>query len=129
MAVVFTLSIPTGWLSWEGHTRPSTTWPLPQPGEDLASDWSVLQITGSVRSGSIRSRQPRQELVCLPMEGVPHILKDSQQEAKQTWLHNFFHYKPACKFSRGRSRAMPHIKTYVRPMQQGSSAAWFAVTR
>ena len=30
---------------------------------------------------------------------------------------------------RGRSRAMPHIKTYIRPKQDGSEAAWFLVTR
>ncbi|XP_072349963.1 tyrosyl-DNA phosphodiesterase 1 isoform X3 [Scyliorhinus torazame] len=55
---------------------------------------------------------------------LPYAIVTAQ---KQPWLPSFF-----CRWSAegtGRSRAMPHIKTYMRASPDFGELAWFAVTR
>ncbi|XP_052269374.1 tyrosyl-DNA phosphodiesterase 1-like isoform X3 [Dreissena polymorpha] len=106
------------------------------PNQDnwLCKEWlhslsATKAGTGVPSNGRLQLVFPTVDNVRLSLEGFPaggSIPYSVNTAKKQTWLHNFFHVWRS--EGRGRSRAMPHIKTYVRPMQQGSSAAWFAVT-
>ncbi|XP_044127494.1 tyrosyl-DNA phosphodiesterase 1 [Bufo gargarizans] len=54
---------------------------------------------------------------------LPYGLQTAQ---KQPWLHSYFHKWKA--ETSGRSRAMPHIKTYMRVSPDCQELAWFLVT-
>uniref|UniRef100_A0A8D0EUG9 Tyrosyl-DNA phosphodiesterase 1 n=1 Tax=Strix occidentalis caurina TaxID=311401 RepID=A0A8D0EUG9_STROC len=65
-------------------------------------------------------------LVCL-LDATGGSLPYSIQTAqKQLWLHSYFH-KWSAEVS-GRSHAIPHIKTYMRPSSDFQKIAWFLVT-
>ncbi|XP_040414274.1 tyrosyl-DNA phosphodiesterase 1 isoform X1 [Cygnus olor] len=66
----------------------------------------------------------RQSLEGYPAGGsLPYSIQTAQ---KQLWLHTYFH-KWSAEVS-GRSHAMPHIKTYMRPSPDFKKIAWFLVT-
>ncbi|XP_010125710.1 PREDICTED: tyrosyl-DNA phosphodiesterase 1 [Chlamydotis macqueenii] len=66
----------------------------------------------------------RQSLEGYPAGGsLPYSIQTAQ---KQLWLHSYFH-KWSAEIS-GRSHAMPHIKTYMRPSPDFKKIAWFLVT-
>ncbi|XP_064919766.1 tyrosyl-DNA phosphodiesterase 1 isoform X4 [Columba livia] len=66
----------------------------------------------------------RQSLEGYPAGGsLPYSIQTAQ---KQLWLHSYFH-KWAASIS-GRSHAIPHIKTYMRPSPDFQKIAWFLVT-
>ncbi|KAM5274806.1 tyrosyl-DNA phosphodiesterase 1 [Ctenodactylus gundi] len=72
---------------------------------------------------------PSVENVRTSLEGYPaggSLPYSIQTAEKQNWLHSYFH-KWSAETS-GRSSAMPHIKTYMRPSQDFSRIAWFLVT-
>ncbi|XP_051006391.1 tyrosyl-DNA phosphodiesterase 1 isoform X2 [Acomys russatus] len=72
---------------------------------------------------------PSVENVRTSLEGYPaggSLPYSIQTAEKQTWLHSYFH-KWSAETS-GRSNAMPHIKTYMRPSPNFSKLAWFLVT-
>ncbi|XP_012374080.1 tyrosyl-DNA phosphodiesterase 1 isoform X3 [Dasypus novemcinctus] len=72
---------------------------------------------------------PSVENVRTSLEGYPaggSLPYGIQTAEKQNWLHSYFH-KWSAKTS-GRSSAMPHIKTYMRPSPDFSKIAWFLVT-
>ncbi|KAM8921329.1 tyrosyl-DNA phosphodiesterase 1 [Pelodytes ibericus] len=54
---------------------------------------------------------------------LPYSIQTAQ---KQPWLHSYFHRWKA--ETSGRSRAMPHIKTYMRISPDFQELAWFLVT-
>nr|XP_003214461.1 PREDICTED: tyrosyl-DNA phosphodiesterase 1 [Anolis carolinensis] len=66
----------------------------------------------------------RQSLEGYPAGGsLPYSIETAK---KQLWLHAYFH-KWSAETS-GRSRAMPHIKTYMRASPDFQKIAWFLVT-
>ncbi|NXT19047.1 TYDP1 phosphodiesterase, partial [Syrrhaptes paradoxus] len=66
----------------------------------------------------------RQSLEGYPAGGsLPYSIQTAQ---KQLWLHSYFH-KWSAEVS-GRSRAIPHIKTYMRTSPDFQKIAWFLVT-
>ncbi|XP_068004862.1 tyrosyl-DNA phosphodiesterase 1 [Melanerpes formicivorus] len=66
----------------------------------------------------------RQSLEGYPAGGsLPYSIQTAQ---KQLWLHSYFH-KWSAEVS-GRSRAIPHIKTYMRSSPDFRKIAWFLVT-
>ncbi|KAM6202887.1 tyrosyl-DNA phosphodiesterase 1 [Rhynchocyon petersi] len=72
---------------------------------------------------------PSVENVRTSLEGYPaggSLPYGIQTAEKQTWLHSYFH-KWSAETS-GRSNAMPHIKTYMRPSPDFNRIAWFLVT-
>ncbi|KAM6170919.1 tyrosyl-DNA phosphodiesterase 1 isoform 1-T1 [Erethizon dorsatum] len=72
---------------------------------------------------------PSVENVRTSLEGYPaggSLPYSIQTAEKQNWLHSYFH-KWSAETS-GRSSAMPHIKTYMRPSPDFSRIAWFLVT-
>ncbi|XP_058423515.1 tyrosyl-DNA phosphodiesterase 1 isoform X1 [Diceros bicornis minor] len=72
---------------------------------------------------------PSVENVRTSLEGYPaggSLPYGIQTAEKQNWLHSYFH-KWSAETS-GRSNAMPHIKTYMRPSPDFSQIAWFLVT-
>ncbi|XP_038968275.1 tyrosyl-DNA phosphodiesterase 1 isoform X2 [Rattus norvegicus] len=72
---------------------------------------------------------PSVENVRTSLEGYPaggSLPYGIQTAEKQRWLHPYFH-KWSAETS-GRSNAMPHIKTYMRPSPDFSKLAWFLVT-
>ncbi|XP_036118694.1 tyrosyl-DNA phosphodiesterase 1 isoform X3 [Molossus molossus] len=72
---------------------------------------------------------PSVENVRTSLEGYPaggSLPYSIQTAEKQNWLHSYFH-KWSAETS-GRSHAMPHIKTYMRPSPDFSQIAWFLVT-
>uniref|UniRef100_A0A2K5HHC7 Tyrosyl-DNA phosphodiesterase 1 n=1 Tax=Colobus angolensis palliatus TaxID=336983 RepID=A0A2K5HHC7_COLAP len=72
---------------------------------------------------------PSVENVRTSLEGYPaggSLPYSIQTAEKQNWLHSYFH-KWSAETS-GRSNAMPHIKTYMRPSPEFSKIAWFLVT-
>ncbi|XP_055449240.1 tyrosyl-DNA phosphodiesterase 1 isoform X2 [Psammomys obesus] len=72
---------------------------------------------------------PSVENVRTSLEGYPaggSLPYSIQTAEKQNWLHSYFH-KWSAETS-GRSNAMPHIKTYMRPSPNFSKLAWFLVT-
>nr|XP_003939917.2 tyrosyl-DNA phosphodiesterase 1 isoform X2 [Saimiri boliviensis boliviensis]XP_003939918.2 tyrosyl-DNA phosphodiesterase 1 isoform X2 [Saimiri boliviensis boliviensis]XP_010348885.2 tyrosyl-DNA phosphodiesterase 1 isoform X2 [Saimiri boliviensis boliviensis] len=72
---------------------------------------------------------PSVENVRTSLEGYPaggSLPYSIQTAEKQNWLHSYFH-KWSAETS-GRSRAMPHIKTYMRPSPDFSRIAWFLIT-
>ncbi|ELK01126.1 Tyrosyl-DNA phosphodiesterase 1 [Pteropus alecto] len=72
---------------------------------------------------------PSVENVRTSLEGYPaggSLPYSIQTAEKQNWLHSYFH-KWSAETS-GRSNAMPHIKTYMRPSPDFSQIAWFLVT-
>ncbi|XP_035869003.1 tyrosyl-DNA phosphodiesterase 1 isoform X5 [Phyllostomus discolor] len=72
---------------------------------------------------------PSVENVRTSLEGYPaggSLPYSIQTAEKQSWLHSYFH-KWSAETS-GRSNAMPHIKTYMRPSPDFSRIAWFLVT-
>ncbi|XP_060577228.1 tyrosyl-DNA phosphodiesterase 1-like isoform X2 [Ruditapes philippinarum] len=100
----------------------------------LCGEWQ--QSLSATRSGTGPQSQSRLQLIFpsrhnvrLSLEGYPaggSIPYTTKTAMKQQYLHDFFHVWKS--EGRGRSRAMPHIKSYARPMQDGSKAAWFLVT-
>lgn len=100
----------------------------------LCGEW--LQSLSTTKLGSGPQTKARLQLIFpskdnvrLSLEGFPaggSIPYSVNTAKKQTYLHDFFHVWKSD--GRGRTHAMPHIKTYVRPMQDGSKAAWFLVT-
>ncbi|XP_006749534.1 tyrosyl-DNA phosphodiesterase 1-like [Leptonychotes weddellii] len=73
---------------------------------------------------------PSVENVRTSLEGYPaggSLPYSIQTAEKQNWLHSYFHKWSAD--TSGRSNAMPHIKTYMRPSPDFSQIAWFLVTR
>ncbi|XP_078191720.1 tyrosyl-DNA phosphodiesterase 1 isoform X1 [Callithrix jacchus] len=73
---------------------------------------------------------PSVENVRTSLEGYPaggSLPYSIQTAEKQNWLHSYFH-KWSAETS-GRSNAMPHIKTYMRPSPDFSKIAWFLITR
>ncbi|XP_022432009.1 tyrosyl-DNA phosphodiesterase 1 isoform X3 [Delphinapterus leucas] len=73
---------------------------------------------------------PSVENVRTSLEGYPaggSLPYSIQTAEKQNWLHSYFHKWSAD--TSGRSSAMPHIKTYMRPSPDFSQLAWFLVTR
>uniref|UniRef100_A0A2K5DUA7 Tyrosyl-DNA phosphodiesterase 1 n=1 Tax=Aotus nancymaae TaxID=37293 RepID=A0A2K5DUA7_AOTNA len=72
---------------------------------------------------------PSVENVRTSLEGYPaggSLPYSIQTAEKQNWLHSYFH-KWSAETS-GRSNAMPHIKTYMRPSPDFSKIAWFLIT-
>uniref|UniRef100_A0A8D2CZC3 Tyrosyl-DNA phosphodiesterase 1 n=1 Tax=Sciurus vulgaris TaxID=55149 RepID=A0A8D2CZC3_SCIVU len=72
---------------------------------------------------------PSVENVRTSLEGYPaggSLPYSIQTAEKQNWLHSYFHTWSA--ETSGRSNAMPHIKTYMRPSPDFSRIAWFLVT-
>ncbi|XP_048655129.1 tyrosyl-DNA phosphodiesterase 1 isoform X3 [Marmota marmota marmota] len=72
---------------------------------------------------------PSVENVRTSLEGYPaggSLPYSIQTAEKQNWLHSYFHTWSAD--TSGRSNAMPHIKTYMRPSPDFSRIAWFLVT-
>ncbi|XP_040831107.1 tyrosyl-DNA phosphodiesterase 1 [Ochotona curzoniae] len=72
---------------------------------------------------------PSVENVRTSLEGYPaggSLPYSIQTAEKQNWLHSYFH-KWSAETS-GRSNAMPHIKTYMRPSPDFCRIAWFLVT-
>nr|XP_058915260.1 tyrosyl-DNA phosphodiesterase 1 isoform X2 [Kogia breviceps] len=72
---------------------------------------------------------PSVENVRTSLEGYPaggSLPYSIQTAEKQNWLHSYFHKWSAD--TSGRSNAMPHIKTYMRPSPDFSQLAWFLVT-
>ncbi|KFQ62888.1 Tyrosyl-DNA phosphodiesterase 1 [Pelecanus crispus] len=66
----------------------------------------------------------RQSLEGYPAGGsLPYSIQTAQ---KQLWLHSYFH-KWSAEIS-GRTHAIPHIKTYMRPSPDFQKIAWFLVT-
>lgn len=72
---------------------------------------------------------PSKDNIRLSLEGyngggcVPYSIKTA---SKQSWLTPFFaQWKSE---GRGRSKAVPHIKTYTRHSPDGTEAAWFILT-
>ncbi|XP_017669405.1 PREDICTED: tyrosyl-DNA phosphodiesterase 1 isoform X3 [Lepidothrix coronata] len=66
----------------------------------------------------------RQSLEGYPAGGsLPYSIQTAQ---KQLWLHSYFH-KWSAEVS-GRTRAIPHIKTYMRLSPDFQKIAWFLVT-
>ncbi|KFZ47816.1 Tyrosyl-DNA phosphodiesterase 1, partial [Antrostomus carolinensis] len=66
----------------------------------------------------------RQSLEGYPAGGsLPYSIQTAQ---KQLWLHSYFN-KWSAEIS-GRSHAIPHIKTYMRPSPDFQKIAWFLVT-
>ncbi|KAM7156264.1 tyrosyl-DNA phosphodiesterase 1 isoform 2-T4 [Molossus nigricans] len=77
----------------------------------------------------LRKIYPSVENVRTSLEGYPaggSLPYSIQTAEKQNWLHSYFH-KWSAETS-GRSHAMPHIKTYMRPSPDFSQIAWFLVT-
>ncbi|KAL4238825.1 tyrosyl-DNA phosphodiesterase 1 [Mactra antiquata] len=121
------------------------TWPMigqfssigsmgPNKENWLCSEWK--QSLGTTKSSSMVSSNnrlmlifPSRHNVRLSLEGypaggsIPYTAKTAQ---KQLFLNDFFHLWKS--EGRGRTRAMPHIKSYCRTIQDGSKAAWFIVT-
>ncbi|XP_060612854.2 tyrosyl-DNA phosphodiesterase 1 [Anolis sagrei] len=72
---------------------------------------------------------PTVENVRRSLEGYPaggSLPYSIETAKKQLWLHAYFH-KWSAETS-GRSRAMPHIKTYMRASPDFQKIAWFLVT-
>ncbi|OWF40656.1 tyrosyl-DNA phosphodiesterase 1-like isoform X2 [Mizuhopecten yessoensis] len=72
---------------------------------------------------------PTKDDVRTSLEGYPaggSIPYSIHVARKQPYLHTFLHQWRS--EGRGRSRAMPHIKTYGRPSPSGKELAWFLVT-
>lgn len=72
---------------------------------------------------------PTKDNVRCSLEGYPagaSIPYSINVAKKQQYLHTFFHHWKSV--GRGRSRAMPHIKTYCRPSPSSQEVAWFLVT-
>ncbi|KAM3920118.1 tyrosyl-DNA phosphodiesterase 1 [Leptodactylus fuscus] len=72
---------------------------------------------------------PSVDNVRTSLEGYPaggSLPYGIQTAQKQPWLHTYFHKWKA--ETSGRSRAMPHIKTYMRVSPDCQELAWFLVT-
>ncbi|XP_076098892.1 tyrosyl-DNA phosphodiesterase 1-like [Mytilus galloprovincialis] len=72
---------------------------------------------------------PTKDNVRCSLEGYPagaSIPYSINVAKKQTYLHSYFHHW--ISKGRGRSRAMPHIKSYCRPSPSSQEVAWFLVT-
>ncbi|RUS73000.1 hypothetical protein EGW08_019248 [Elysia chlorotica] len=104
----------------------------------LTTEWatSLNSCKGSSMLQGLGTAQPKLDLIFpsmdnirLSLEGyngggcVPYSIKTAM---KQPWLTPFFsQWKSE---GRGRSKAVPHIKTYTRHSPDGTQAAWFIVT-
>ncbi|GFO34675.1 tyrosyl-DNA phosphodiesterase 1-like [Plakobranchus ocellatus] len=104
----------------------------------LTTEWaqSLNTCKGALMMQGVKTPQPKLNLVFpskdnirLSLEGyngggcVPYSIKTA---SKQPWLTPFF-----CQWiseGRGRTKAVPHIKTYTRHSPDGTQAAWFIVT-
>ncbi|VDI74315.1 tyrosyl-DNA phosphodiesterase 1 [Mytilus galloprovincialis] len=72
---------------------------------------------------------PTKDNVRCSLEGYPagaSIPYSINVAKKQTYLTSYFHHW--ISKGRGRSRAMPHIKSYCRPSPSSQEVAWFLVT-
>ncbi|BFZ07683.1 hypothetical protein BsWGS_10722 [Bradybaena similaris] len=103
------------------------SWLLSELGQSLSScrNGSV----GAMSLSKLHLIFPSKDNIRLSLEGyngggcVPYSIKTA---SKQPWLTDLF-----CQWvseGRGRSRAVPHIKTYTRFSPDGTQAAWFMVT-
>ncbi|XP_023575469.1 tyrosyl-DNA phosphodiesterase 1 isoform X2 [Octodon degus] len=103
----------------------------------LCSEFKESLLTGGPESklagkssAPLHLVYPSVENVRTSLEGYPaggSLPYSIQTAEKQNWLHSYFH-KWSAETS-GRSNAMPHIKTYMRPSPDFSRLAWFLVTR
>ncbi|XP_036887116.1 tyrosyl-DNA phosphodiesterase 1 [Sturnira hondurensis] len=106
-----------------------------------ASKWLCSEFTETLATLGKESRAPGRDVAPLhliypsvenvrtSLEGYPaggSLPYSIQTAEKQSWLHSYFH-KWSAETS-GRSNAMPHIKTYMRPSPDFSRIAWFLVT-
>ncbi|XP_071079809.1 tyrosyl-DNA phosphodiesterase 1-like [Haliotis cracherodii] len=99
----------------------------------VCNEW--LQSLSSTRGMSVTPKAnmtlvfPSVDNVRVSLEGypagtsVPYTMKTAQ---KQKYIHQ--HFRQWKSEGRGRSRACPHIKTYVRPSPDSTELAWFLVT-
>ncbi|XP_067680530.1 tyrosyl-DNA phosphodiesterase 1-like isoform X2 [Haliotis asinina] len=99
----------------------------------VCNEW--LQSLSSTRGMSVTTKAnmtlvfPSVDNVRVSLEGypagtsVPYTMKTAQ---KQKYIHQ--HFRQWKSEGRGRSRACPHIKTYVRPSPDSTEISWFLVT-
>ncbi|XP_046577530.1 LOW QUALITY PROTEIN: tyrosyl-DNA phosphodiesterase 1-like [Haliotis rubra] len=99
----------------------------------VCNEW--LQSLSTTRGMSVTSKAnmtlvfPSVDNVRVSLEGypagtsVPYTMKTAQ---KQKYIHQ--HFRQWKSEGRGRSRACPHIKTYVRPSPDSTEISWFLVT-
>ncbi|ELR61579.1 Tyrosyl-DNA phosphodiesterase 1, partial [Bos mutus] len=101
----------------------------------LCSEFKESLVTLGKESRTLGSAAPLHliypsvENVRTSLEGYPaggSLPYSIQTAEKQNWLHSYFHKWSAD--TSGRSNAMPHIKTYLRPSPDFSQIAWFLVT-
>ncbi|XP_055957198.1 tyrosyl-DNA phosphodiesterase 1 isoform X1 [Patella vulgata] len=107
------------------------------PTEDswVCGEWlkSLTAAKGIGLTSSLSSKLqlifPSVDNVRISLEGygaggsIPYSIHTAQ---KQKYIHQYFRQWKS--EGRGRSRAAPHIKTYVRPNPEFNEAAWFLVT-
>ncbi|XP_002736713.2 tyrosyl-DNA phosphodiesterase 1-like [Saccoglossus kowalevskii] len=105
------------------------------PENWLSSEW--LESLSTVQAnGIVKLSKPKLNLIFPCVENVrrslegypagaslPYSIKNAR---KQQYFNTFLHQWRA--FSRGRSRASPHIKTYTRISPDAQYLAWFIVT-
>ncbi|KAI8787957.1 tyrosyl-DNA phosphodiesterase 1 [Biomphalaria glabrata] len=101
----------------------------------LLNEWGQsISVCKSEQNGSLLPSKlnlifPSLDNIRLSLEGyngggcVPYSIKTA---SKQPWLVQFF--SQWVSEGRGRSKAVPHIKTYACVSPDGSQAAWFMVT-
>ncbi|KAK3595941.1 hypothetical protein CHS0354_032452 [Potamilus streckersoni] len=100
----------------------------------LCGEWlqSLSAVNGGTTLPSVPPLQlvfPTKDNVRCSLEGFPaggSIPYSINVAKKQMFLHDFFHQWRS--EGQGRSRAMPHIKTYLRPSPDSQKTAWFLVT-
>ncbi|KAL3873296.1 hypothetical protein ACJMK2_036432 [Sinanodonta woodiana] len=100
----------------------------------LCGEWlqSLSAATGGTTLSSVPLLKlvfPTKDNVRCSLEGFPaggSIPYSINVAKKQMFLHDFFHQWRS--EGQGRSRAMPHIKTYLRPSPDNQKTAWFLVT-
>ncbi|CAG5127419.1 unnamed protein product [Candidula unifasciata] len=102
-------------------------WLLSELGQSLCACRN--SCVGSASPSKLHLIFPSKDNIRLSLEGyngggcVPYSIKTA---SKQPWLTELF-----CQWvseGRGRTRAVPHIKTYTRFSPDGSQAAWFLVS-
>ncbi|XP_013392782.1 tyrosyl-DNA phosphodiesterase 1 [Lingula anatina] len=107
------------------------------PNKDnwLCAEWreslSTAKGLGGLRTADapLKLIFPTKDNIRLSLEGYPagaSVPYSIHTAKKQQFLHEYFHQWRA--EVQGRSRAMPHIKTYLRMSPDSKKIAWFAVT-
>lgn len=92
---------------------------------------SLAAGQGAIGSGAERLQLifPTKDNIRTSLEGYPagaSVPYSINVAKKQVYLHSYFHqWRSEC---RGRSRASPHIKTYLRMSPNSDDLAWFLVT-